>query len=300
MGYRNIFVSSSAKLSCKNNQLIVQADDTFSIPIEDINCLMLEDLKSNISVYLLSALSEKGVTVFVCDQKHLPCGLLLPMWSHSRKLKVLKKQLNQKKPFIKQLWKDVVQTKIENQAICLKLLNKDGSIKLLDIKENVKSGDVDNAEGRAARYYFSKLFGNEFYRGIDSTVNASLNYGYAILRGCMARQLASYGFEPSLGIFHHNEQNSFNLADDLMEPFRPIVDLFVGKNISYDNEADLKPAIKHQLFNLLNCSVESGNQIHSVSYAIERTVKSLTRTLEEGTDELLLPRLIGLRQHSYE
>jgi CRISPR-associated protein Cas1 len=281
MGYRNIFISSPAKLSCKNKQFILNTDMEYSIPIEDINCVMIEDLRCNITAYTLSLLAQEGVTVFICDDKHLPVGTMLSLWNHSRQYKIIKSQLNQKKPFLKRLWQSIIIKKIENQAVCLSLSAKEGEQKLFAIAQNVKSGDVDNSEGKAARYYFQKLFGKGFYRGDDCITNACLNYGYAILRGVVARNLATYGFENSIGIFHHSEQNSFNLADDIIEPFRPVVDLYVKININDDLE-ELTPKIKQGIFNLLNCNVLSDGQVHTVVFgnrklqllAIKNTIAS--------------------------
>ena len=164
--------------------------------------------------------------------------------------------------------------------------------------QSVRSGDSGNTEAAAAARYFPALFGADFTRGGLNGINSALNYGYAILRGCMARYLAVYGFMPSLGLHHKSELNSFNLADDMMEPFRPVVDLLVYSAVN--PEDDLCPEIKRLLFNCLNLDILSGKQSHSVAYAMERTVQSLQHSMAEGENALLLPKLLPLNQHRYE
>jgi len=279
--------------------LIIDTDKEYSVPIEDISCLIIEELRCTITAFTLSKLSETGTTVLICDKKHLPTGVLMPLNRHSRQKKVIRNQLEQSKPFIKRLWQQIVKSKILNQGKCLNLSNKDGIEKMTAYSDLVKSGDIDNVEAKAARYYFKKLFGKNFSRGQDNCINAALNYGYAILRGCIARQLASYGFETTFGINHFNEQNNFNLADDLIEPFRSIIDLYVSNSIDGEEET-LTPYMKQQIFNLLNCSIISESQKHSVAYAIERTVKSLSTCFTNKSGQLILPELIQLKQHEYE
>lgn len=142
------------------------------------------------------------------------------------------------------------------------------------------------------------LFGQGFTRGEDNIINAGLNYGYAILRGCIARHLAAYGFLPSLGLHHRSALNAFNLADDLIEPFRPVADLLVSR--SMDGADELASPQKRLLFNCLNLDILSGKQHHSVSYAIERMVQSLGRAAERSDTELILPTLLETAQHRYE
>lgn len=153
-------------------------------------------------------------------------------------------------------------------------------------------------EATAAQYYFPALFGDGFTRGEDCGWNAGLNYGYAVLRGCVARSLAVYGFLPALGLHHRSTLNPFNLADDLMEPFRPLIDLLVIQGI--EEEDILTPSNKRMLFNCLNLDILSGGQHHSVSYAMEREVQSLGGALANRSAELTLPLLLEPKQHRYE
>ena len=297
MAYRNIVIESPARISVKNGQLIVQTDGTHSIPIEDISALLLESERSTITTAALSRLGQCGCAVYVCDGKHLPCAVLEPYHQHSRDLSVIRLQLGLSEARKKQLWKSVVKAKLENQARCLKLAEKKEALTLFDCSERVRSGDPENIEATGAQLYFPALFGPGFTRGEDCPQNAALNYGYAILRGAMARYLAVYGLIPALGIHHDNALNSFNLADDLMEPFRPVVDRLVY--VLFQDVVEFQPQHKRLLFNCLNLEIFSGGQRHSVSYAMERLVQSLVRAMEKKT-ELVLPELLEMKQHSYE
>jgi CRISPR-associated protein Cas1 len=303
MAYRNIVIENAAMLKCKNEQLLICIDDVVhSVPIEDISAIMLENKQSLITVAALTKLAQHGTTIYFCDDKHLPCAVLHPFIQHSRQTAVFNLQESLSLPTKKRLWQQIVQAKITNQARCLKLCGIGDDIynNLINMVQNVDGGDSMNVEATAANYYFKHLFDNSFVRDDEfDGRNSALNYGYAIMRGHLARLLVVYGFLPIKGIHHHNDQNSFNLADDFMEPFRPVVDLFVMQNIK--PEELLVPEIKRQLFNLLNVDMESGKQIHSVAYAAERLVQSFVRCCQDYKDnKLLLPNLVKLRQHTYE
>lgn len=298
MAYRNIIIENPARISVKNNQLVIQTKSSHTVPLEDISALLLESNQSSITTAALSQLGQCGCAVFICDQRHMPCAVLQAYQQHSRSLSVLELQLSLTEPRKKQLWQSIVKAKLQNQAHCLELTgNISASHALTSIAGRVKSGDGDNAEATGAQLYFPALFGNGFTRGTECGLNAALNYGYAILRGAMARFLAVYGFIPSLGLHHQNTLNSFNLADDLMEPFRPVVDQMAY--ILFQDAQELTPQGKRHLFNCLNMDIISGGQLHSVSYAMERLVQSLIRGMKEKKN-LLLPELTSLKQHKYE
>lgn len=301
MAYRNLMVENVARISCRNRQLIVKGVQDHSVPIEDINAVMLENRQSTITVAALSQLAIANATLYVCDEKHIPCGVLTSFNRHSRQLAVLKLQEQLSVPAKKRLWQQIVKAKINNQASCCLLCQmEDEAYHLQKLAATVTSGDAENVEGVAAGYYFNKLFGRGFTRGdgLDCR-NAALNYGYAILRGNIARLLVSYGFIPAWGLHHRSELNAYNLADDLIEPFRPLVDLYVVRNIS-DTDS-LNPKNKRALFNLLNMEMQSGEQKHSAAYAAERLVHSLLRCYGDYQNRLLLlPVLLELQQHQYE
>lgn len=299
MPYRNIIIESPAALSVKHNQLIIKTDREHHAAIEDISALLIENRQTSITTAALSRLGQCGCAVFVCDEKHMPCAVLEPFSQHSRQLSVIKSQLDMSEPLRKQIWKSIVMSKIRNQAFCLEYFGKEAEANHLKmLAERVRSGDTENTEAVAAAKYFPALFGDGFTRNADDGRNAALNYGYAILRGCMARYVAVYGFLPALGLHHCSTLNAFNLADDMMEPFRPLADIIVNMNCTADT--DLTSQIKHNLFNCLNLDILSGGQHHSVSYAMERMVQSLSRSCSKGCNELIPPELCEPKQHQYE
>ncbi|MCL2386449.1 MAG: type II CRISPR-associated endonuclease Cas1 [Defluviitaleaceae bacterium] len=305
MAYRNIIVESEATLTLKNKQMRIKTEQVDTTePIEDISTLLVENRRSVLSVALLSALAQNGSVVFICDEFHMPCAVLEPYLQHSRQHEVTKNQLTLTAPAKKQLWKQIIAAKIRNQAKCLSLCNHADTVfevtqKLEKMANQVRSGDEGHSEGHAAALYFPALFGSGYLRSNDSDYrNAWLNYGYAILRGCIARMLCVYGFFPLYGIKHHSSLNQFNLADDFIEPFRPIVDLFTIQNAL--QETGLSPQNKRQIANLLNYDICVAGNMYALSYAIERTIKSFSAVCAGNRKDLLLPELVPLNQHSYE
>lgn len=300
MSYRNIFIENPAKISTRNHQLIIETDNVCSIPVEDISAILIENQRSSITSAALSFIGESGIALYCCDKKHLPCAVLLPFCQHSRELAVLKTQLNSSEPQKKRLWQKIIKSKIINQAICLELNQQTEAAAIIKTLANkVRSGDPENIEATAAMKYFPYLFNENFSRNNDDVINASLDYGYAILRGYIARTLAVYGFQPALGIHHRSELNHFNLADDLIEPFRPIIDLMVSSMDEFRGE-EFNSDCKKILFSSLSMEILSGGQHHSLSFAIERLIKSLIRALDDGKSELCLPELTSLKLHTYE
>lgn len=296
MAYRNVMITTPCRISCKQGQLLVQGDVSASFPIEDLLSVLIESRQCTITTAALSALAKEGVAVFTCDEKHIPCAVTLPFSRHSRQLEVTHQQLNWTVSEKNRWWQQIVQAKIRNQAECLALCGRcEKAVILRKRSDAVRRGDSENIEATAAAIYFPALFGEGFTRGAEAdTRNAALNYGYAILRGCMARCLAVYGFIPWMGLHHESTLNAWNLADDMMEPYRPVVDLFVAAQVG--SNASLDARLKSWLFNLLNMDIRSGGQRHSVAYAMERQ----TQSLRSNAQILILPELMPLQPHSYE
>lgn len=300
MGYRNLKIDSNVKWNIKNQQLVIDAGNDISFPLEDIDSIMIENQTVKVSAYMLQKFAEMGIAVYVCDDKHMPNAVILPMLRHSRHYRILKAQMNLGKPLQKRLWQQIVIRKIENQAECLRICGKKGVDVLLAMAREVQSGDRTHVEAKAAALYFGNLFGKTFSRGEDSKMNAALNYGYAVIRGMIARELVCYGFEPSIGLFHRSELNSFNLADDVIEPFRPLVDLYTATGIVQDDFPVLTSDNKKSLYKLVNFDMLIGNEYHMVSNCIEKTVASLSTSIQDGNNVLKLPKLTTLQEHRYE
>lgn len=299
MVWRSVMISNPARLRREHYSLAIEQVETAFVPFEDIAVIVLNHQEITLTHPVLSACAEYGIGLYAMGRNHQPSGVFLPFLSHSRTTRMMRKQLAIARPLAKQAWAAIVRRKIENQAACLRLCHKNGVERLESYIRRVRSGDPDNLEGQAAAFYFTQLFGAGFYRADERWTNAALDYGYAVLRGAIARGLVAHGFHPTLGLFHASEQNAFNLADDLIEPFRPLVDLYVAKKPSAI-EVDLTSDDKQALVALLNVDVTMSIGKVSVLSAIEYAVESLARIYEENSSEFDLPHIIGLRPHQLE
>ncbi len=299
MEFKSVYIANPARLTVRREQLVIAQDSEVTIPMEDITSLMVESRQVSITSATLQKLAEYEVTVYFCDEQHLPSALLLPLNSHCRQLKVLQAQIALTKPRQKQLWQQIVAAKISNQAKCLELLQNHNYLYLRTLAKQVRPGDPANLEAMAAAFYFPNLFGVNFTRELPCLTNSALNYGYSIVRGAVARNLVTRGLEPCLGIFHHNQLNQFNLADDLMEPLRPLVDLFVASELKSEDE-ELTPTIKKQLFNLTNYMLKQGAKRYRLISAIGKIADSFKRALTDKSEILELPELIPLESYKYE
>ncbi len=300
MTWRSVVISRPAKLRREQFRLAIEQEQTAFVPFEDIAVIVLNHREISLTHPVLSACGEYGISLFATGDTHHPSGVFLPFLPHSRATKWMRLQLDLPRPVAKQTWASIVRQKIANQSTCLHLNEREGVDRLNSYAQRVRSGDVGNLEGQAAALYFVQLFGKGFRREDARFANAAMDYGYAVLRGTIARGLVAHGLLPSLGIFHSSEQNAFNLADDVIEPFRPVVDLFVSKHMSLAG-TELNPQDKASLVALLNVDVEMPRGKMSVLSAIEHTIESLARIYDGGSDSLLeLPTLIPLQQHRLE
>jgi CRISPR-associated protein Cas1 len=238
----------------KNRQLVYEPKDEKSVRValEDITVIVIEDNRSTLTTALLSHISEHNIVLFTCDSYHMPNGLFTPFHQHSRLSQISHIQVEMKLPLKKQIWQKIISQKIFNQAQLLKHFNKE-DFQVSVLVDKVKSGDSDNLEALAARRYWSLLF-DDFSRdqkALDPR-NIALNYGYAIVRGAVARSLVAHGLLPTFGVFHNSELNAYNLADDIIEPLRPMVDMVV-KNLELVDSLDIHMGveIKSALLNIL-------------------------------------------------
>lgn len=299
MAFRNIYVQSDVYIKIKNEQLLIKSkEDEYTIPLEDINSICIESQRSSITTYALKKFVEHDIIVYVCDEKHLPTGILIGTNNYSRQLKNIKLQFQVSKPLNKRIWQNIIKVKIQNQAKVLKCLGIKEYVKLEEMIKGINSGDTNNVEAKAASLYFKLIFGNTFNRNIECIENASLNYGYAIVRGMIARTLIMYGFEPALGIFHHNQLNNFNLADDFIECFRPVVDLYVLQNVEFRNKY-LNSVEKQKIYNLVNCLVLIDGKKFNIQGAIEYMIKSYSTSINKNDNLIKLPYLIGIEEYRY-
>jgi len=266
-----------------------------TIPIEDIGAVILEDPQITITHALMAALLANNVALVTCDARYHPTGMLLNLSGNSTQAESFRQQAEASQPLKKQLWQQVVQQKIGNQAHVLQRHNVAAETLLMAAKE-VKSGDTDNREGVAAAYYWPRLFMRYpgFQRGRESGYpNNLLNYGYAIVRATMARSLVGSGLLPTLGIFHHNRYNQYCLADDMMEPYRPFVDLLVADMVEDENDAPdfLTQEHKKQLLSIPTLDVYMNGKKRPLMVACSETSASLVRCFSGETRKLVLPAM---------
>lgn len=298
MAFRSVIITEPAILKINNNRLSIQKDETVFIPLEDIAVIIIEERQVTLSSALLAALAENGIALYVCDNYHLPNAVMLPFLPHSRQSGVARLQVNLSVPLKKRLWQKIVKSKINNQALCLEYLGIKGVKRLKALAQRVKSGDSENVESVAAAIYFENLFPHKTRRDEDA-VNSALNYGYAIIRGAVARALVAHGFYPPLGLHHHSELNEYNLADDIIEPFRQFVDIWVAKYPPAEEK--LSKLERAALVSILHLDCKIGDQIYSLLTAVEITAASLITAIKErDTSKLKLPVLCIPKVHKYE
>ena len=278
---RTLFFAQPCKLTVQDRQLIAtypESGETKRAPVEDLGFIVIENQQISISMPLLTELTDNNVAVVFCNAAHYPSSMLLNLDGHHIQQELFSRQIEATEPLKKNLWKQTIEAKIENQAGALKRLAKDYK-KVKYFSDKVKSGDVENAEGSAARAYWPILFGEKFIREQHGDApNNLLNYGYAIIRAAVARALAGSGLLATLGIHHHNKYNAFCLADDIMEPYRPYIDLLVYEIYSSGvNIEELNTELKMKLLEVLAVDVLFGKQTRPLMVGLSSTTASLAK-----------------------
>jgi len=263
-----------------------------SVPIEDIGIVVLDNPRITITQAALAAINEINGVIVNCNAKHLPFAMMLPTASNQSFTEKLRYQLESSKPLRKNLWQQTVSAKIKNQAALLNSWNVNTE-NMQYWASSVKSGDPENMEARAAAYYWSKYHEGFRRHRFGEPPNNLLNYGYAILRAVVARSLVSSGLLPALGIHHRNKYNSFCLADDIMEPYRPMVDKLVLEICEEEeNIEDLSPALKRALLSIPVLDIVIDKQKSPLMIGVQRTTASLMQCFEGTTRKILYPELI--------
>lgn len=290
---RTLFISQPYRLSLQNMQLVVASLDELAnrtIPIEDIGYIVLDHPQISFTMKLIEQLNAFNVAVVFCDSKHMPSSMLLSLDSNHIQSEVFRQQINASEPLKKNLWKQTIEAKIQNQALHLK---KQGinNIGMRNIAKTVKSGDADNREGFAARLYWKSLVGSDFYRDrYGPPPNHFLNYGYILLRSAVARALSGSGLLSTLGIHHRNRYNAYCLADDIMEPYRPYVDeIAVDMYEKYPDVLILEKEHKAELLKLMAIDVEIGQVKRPLMVALSITTASLVKCFSGETRKITYP-----------
>ncbi|SFN81129.1 CRISP-associated protein Cas1 [Bizionia echini] len=289
---KSILIEKKSKITVKNLQLLIKSETReASIPIEDIGFLIIDNPEVYISITALNLLIENNSAVIICGKTHLPNGLFLNLNSHHIQQELFKNQINASQPLKKQLWQQTVKEKIINQGLLLKQITKSkNNFEFLASK--VTSGDSTNMEGVAASFYWKSFFEQDFKRErFGDYPNNFLNYGYAILRAAIARALSGSGLLNTLGIHHKNKYNAFALADDIMEPFRPIIDEAVHTIMQHYDEQELNTEIKSVLLQTLTRTVYFKNEKSPLMVALQKTASSLQQCYTGKRKKIKYPKL---------
>lgn len=294
---RTLYFGNPAYLKTQNEQLLIElpeTGETKQAPIEDIGILILDHRQITITQAVLAKLLANNTAVITCDDTHHPTGLLLTLDGHSLQSQKHQAQLEASMPLKKQLWQQTVAAKIENQAALLALERAEYK-SLLTLSKEVKSGDADNCEAQAAAYYWKRIFPEflEFRRERHGPPpNNLLNYGYAILRALVARSLVASGLLPTFGIHHRNQYNSYCLADDIMEPYRPFVDKVVCDIVRMNGKfLEITPKMKQALLAIPALDVYLEGQKSPLMNAVQRSTASLAKCFEGKSRKVLYPQL---------
>lgn len=307
---KTLCFSNPAYLSLRDAQLVIKLPEVekaenltadfkksaeVTRPIEDIGVVVLDHKQITITQGALEAMLENNCAVITCDSSHMPVGLLLPLVGNTTQSERFRDQLNASQPLRKQLWQQTMQYKIRNQAAVLAKCSNSES-KCMQIWANdVRSGDPENLEARAAAYYWKNLFGHipGFIRDREGVApNNLLNYGYAILRAVVARSLVASGLLPTLGIHHHNRYNAYCLADDIMEPYRPFIDRLVYDiTEQYGVDVELSKDIKAELLSIPTLDVVIGGKRSPLMVATSQTTASLYKCFSGELRKIAYPEL---------
>lgn len=301
-GERVIDLSTgAARLSVRNAQLIIRPDDgsEVSVPLAEIAVLILTNGQVTATQAVFSGMMEAGGAVLVCDARRMPCGMMLPIEGQTLQTQRMAAQVVAALPTKKRLWQQIVREKVRAQATILEL-RRQGDAGLRVLAGRVRSGDPDNIEAQAAVRYWPILFDDpNFRRRFEADdQNRLLNYGYGVLRSAVGRAICAAGLHPSLGLHHHGRNNAFCLADDLMEPYRPLVDDAVLELVgSHGHDCPMDGASKQALVEVLISRLECGKGDHGVEYrtifdCISRTAVSLAKVFSGEAERLEFP--VGL------
>lgn len=290
---QTIVITSPCRLSLRNRLMVIARggdEEPVTRPIADMGILILENQLTTITLPLINALAAENVLVAVCDDRHIPASIITPIEGNVTQAEVLRAQCDISEPLKKQAWKQIVTSKIENQQAVLNRCGRDGSL-LNAYARNVLSGDTSNREGAAARLYWNEMFFTGFTRDRDADgLNVLLNYGYSILRAATVRALIGSGLSPAFGLFHRNRYNAYPLADDVMEPYRPFVDMEVNR-LWEEGIEKLNKKSKKALIDVMTCDVAMDRTLRPLSLALSSTTASLASFIKRKTKTLNLPRV---------
>lgn len=293
--FRTLYVTGGEKITVKDNWLVVvTGEETVKVPLEDLQTVIIDNIHTLFSAHALNKLAENNVNTLICDGSHLPACNIMGLNTHYRPYGMLKKQLAMTDSFKNMLWQRIIRTKIYNQKQALMMA---GCItatenRMRQLADEVMPGDCGNREAIAAKMFFKNFYGPDFMRFADDIRNKALNFGYAIIRSAVARSLCAYGYNCAIGIHHISETNAFNLADDFMEPLRPLADIWVWQN-NDELAEELSKSNKTGLANILNTEVLLAGKKMKVFNAVDKYIASIGTAVDNNDANKLLLPLIG-------
>lgn len=289
MGYKTLFIRDSEKLRLYLDNIVVETNKgDIRFLISDLKCLIIDNYKVVLSVQLINKLTENNVACILCNISHMPYTQLIPINGNYASSNMIKKQLTWNDEIKKLIHQRIIQAKIQSQIEILRLNQKSESViaRLIEFKNEVDVGDNGNREGLAAKMYFREMFGNDFIRFDDNILNAGLNYGYAVFRSLISAIIVSKGLLLNIGIFHRGPTNPYNLSDDIIEVFRPLVDNYVLNHLM--NVEILTKGHRENLIRLLDLKIEFNNQMNTINNSIEMYIESIIHCFEENDISLFI------------
>ena len=275
-GFRTVVIQTPCKLNYKDEFLIIRGDEVRTVHLSEVHTLIVDTTMVTLTAYLISELMKEKISVIFCDEKRNPCGQVLPCdGSHDTAARMMSqaKWSDERKAF---LWQAIIRQKILNQAGVIHEVSVEAANQIAAFSEDVTPGDATNREGHAAKVYFNRVYGKDFSRDLKSDRNAALNYGYSLILSCFNKEITARGYATQLGIHHRNAYNTFNLASDLMEPFRFLVD----EVVLHQGERVFDKDYKYVLLDILNAEIRYQHQSMFVSTAIGRYVRNATDYLD--------------------
>lgn len=287
------FAEAPAYLSLEYERLIVKREDEpdIAVPLKDTAAVVLTHARITCTKSAIAAIMRHGAAIIVCDDNSRPCGMMLPLTANNEQARRMIAQVEAKKPLRKRLWKQIVVAKILTQASVLQL-RTGAHAGLPALAKEVRSGDPGNCEALAAQRYWPRLFDDPMFRRRREAPdqNRMLNYGYAVLRAAVGRALCASGLHPSIGVHHHGRNNPWCLADDLMEPYRPLIDDEVAEiTASYGGDVAMGGDIKGRLAGVLHARIEHENESRTLFDWIGRSASSMAQVFLGERDRLLFP-----------
>lgn len=287
MSWRTVVVANRCKLSYQNNYLIIRNEDNNMIHLSEIDTIIIDSTLVSITSYLLAELVKRKIKVLFCDEKRNPISELVPLYGSHNTSKRILQQIKWNDEVKGKIWANIIKNKIFNQASLLEKLEKEEAQLLFKYCDEVEHNDATNREGHAAKVYFNSIFGKDFIRHSGGNINAALDYGYSLLTSNISKEIVSNGCITQIGIKHKNEFNFFNLAYDIVEPFRVLVDSVVAENI--DKEFD--KGYRYELISLLNTKLKIEGKSYFFTNAISIYIKGILSALDEGNYEMM-PKIV--------